>query len=167
MTTQTIADKREHLVTVLKDFDTGMLFTRTSAGQLRGRPMALADVQQDGTIFLATQLGSEKQKELEADPHVALSVQGKIKFASISGSATINRDRALIHKLWREGWKVWFPEGKDDPRLCLIELDPVAGEYWDSSGARGVQFAVKAAKAYLSGERLEEKDLDQNAKVQL
>lgn len=165
--TTTTADKREHLIAVLKDFHTAMLFTRTAQGNLRGRPMALAEVQDDGGVYLCTSLGSEKQKELEADPHVALSVQGKTKFASISGRATISRDRALIHKLWQESWKVWFPEGKDDPSLCLIAFDASEGEYWDSSGVRGVQFVIKAAKAYLGGESYEGKDPDQNARVKL
>jgi len=167
MSTPSTADKREHLVSVLKDFNTAMLVTRTSEGNLRGRPMALAEVQEDGRVYMCTSLHSEKQKELEDDPHVALSVQGKTKFASISGRATINKERGLIHKLWKEDWKVWFPEGKDDPSLVLIEFDAVEGEYWDNGGARGVQFVVKAAKAYLTGERYEGADPDQNAKVRL
>lgn len=167
MTTPTTADKREHLVSVLKDFSTAMLITRTAEGNLRSRPMALAEVQQDGGVYLCTSLGSAKQKELESDQHAALSVQGKTKFASISGRAKINRDRPLIHRLWKEDWKVWFPEGKDDPSLCLIEFDAVEGEYWDNSGARGVQFVIKAAKAYLSGERYDSHDPEQNAKVTL
>lgn len=166
-TTSTITDTKDHLVAVLKDFDTAMLLTRTETGQLRGRPMTLAEVRQDGTIYLVTSLGSGKVDEFEQDSHVALTVQGKTKWASISGNASINRDRALIAKLWREPWKVWFPNGKDDPQLCLIEFRANDGEYWDNSGARGVQFAVKAAKAYLSGERYDKADAEQNAKVHL
>jgi general stress protein 26 len=166
-TTSTIADTQEHLVSVLKDFDTALLFTRTENGQLRGRPMRLAEVRQDGTVYLCSSIGSEKMREFQNDPHVALSVQGKTKWASISGTASINRDRTLIHKLWQEAWKVWFPEGKDDPTLCLIEFRATDGEYWDNSGTRGVQFAIQAAKAYLNGERYEKHDAEQHSKVHL
>jgi general stress protein 26 len=165
--TANTTDKREHLVAVLKDFDTGMLFTRTDEGNMRGRPMALAEVQPNGNVYLCSSLGSGKQKELEADQHAALSVQGKTKFASISGRAKVTQDRALIAKLWKEDWKVWFPEGKDDPNLSIIEFNAEEGEYWDNSGVHGVRFVVKAAKAYLSGERYDDKDQDINAKVHL
>ena len=28
--------------------------------------------------------------------------------------------------------KVWFTEGKDDPRITLIEIEPEHGYYWDN-----------------------------------
>jgi general stress protein 26 len=103
---------------------------------------------------------------VEGDPNVALSVQGKAKFASVSGRARINRDRQLIDRLWKESWKVWFPKGKNDPELCIIEFDAVEGEYWDNSGLTGIKFVVKAAQAYLSGEEFRSNG-DENAKVTL
>src|SRR5688500_3745040 len=115
--------KREHLVKILKDFDTAMLLTRTAGGQLRARPMALAEVQDDGTVYLAAQINSEKVNELLSEPNVGLAMQGKMKFASVSGRASVKRDRGLIEKLWKDSWKVWFPEGKSDPNLCVIAFD--------------------------------------------
>jgi general stress protein 26 len=160
--------KREHLVNILKDFDTAMLLTRTSTGTLRARPMALAEVQGDGTIYLAAQINSEKVSELVADPNVALSMQGKLKFASVSGKATVSRDRSLIEKLWKDSWKVWFPKGKSDPDICIIAFDAHEGEYWDNSGLSGAKFVIKAAKALLTGEEMRGSgDPDANAKVSL
>jgi general stress protein 26 len=158
---------QQHLVDVLKDFDTAMLMTRTTSGELRGRPMTLADIQPNGSVLFATALNHETVREIEKEPRVALTVQGKLKFASVSGIASITRDRQLIERHWKEGWKVWFPEGKNDPNLCLITFDAGDGEYWDNSGARGVRFALRAAKAYVSGEPLEEADTQVNAKVHL
>jgi general stress protein 26 len=157
----------QHLVSVLQDFDSAILITRTTSGELRGRPMALAQIEPDGDIYFATSLSNDAVREIETEPRVAVTVQGKLKFASVSGRAHIMRDKALIEKLWREGWKLWFPEGKDDPSLCLIRFDGESGEYWDTSGTRGVKFALRAAKAYVRGERLEQRDASQNAKVNL
>jgi general stress protein 26 len=160
--------KREHLVTILKDFDTAMLMTRTGSGQLRARPMALAEVQSDGTVYLAAQINSEKVNELIVEPSVGLAMQGKMKFASVSGRATVSRDRGLIERLWKDSWKVWFPKGKSDPDICIIAFDAMEGEYWDNSGLSGVKFVIKAAKALLSGEELRGSgDESANAKVQL
>jgi general stress protein 26 len=160
--------KREHLVNILKDFDTAMLLTRTGGGQLRARPMALAEVQDDGTVYLAAQINSEKVHELVADPSVGLALQGKMKFASVSGRATVNRDRSLIERLWKDSWKVWFPNGKSDPDICIIAFDAMEGEYWDNSGLSGVKFVIKAAKALLTGDQMRGSgDPDANAKVAL
>jgi general stress protein 26 len=160
--------KREHLVSILKDFDTAMLLTRTSEGQIRARPMALAEVQDDGTVYLAAQVNSEKVQELVAEPSVGLALQGKMKFASVSGRATVSRDRGLIERLWKDSWKVWFPKGKSDPDICIIAFDATDGEYWDNSGLSGVKFVIKAAKALLNGEEMRGSgDPDANAKVAL
>lgn len=160
-------DKREHLVRVLKDFDTAMLFTHTSDGQMRGRPMGFAEVESDGNLYFATALSNAVVAEIAADPRVAASVQGKVKWASLSGKARVNKDRALIHRLWRDSWKLWFPQGKDDPNLCLIEFDASEGEYWDNTGATGVQFVLRATKAFFKSEQPDMRDLDENAKVRL
>jgi general stress protein 26 len=160
-------DEPQHLVQVLRDFDSAILVTRTPGGALHGRPMALAQIEADGDIYFASSLSNEKVREIEAEPRVAVTVQGKLKFASVSGRAHITRDKALIHKLWREGWKLWFPEGENDPSLCLIKFEADEGEYWDTSGTRGIKFALRAAKAYTRGERLDDKDGTENAKVKM
>ena len=167
ISTQKASDGPTHLVEVLKDFDSAFLITRTSSGELRGRPMTLAELKPDGDIYFATSLSTETAREIEADPRVAVTVQGKVKFASVSGHARITRDKALIDRLWKESWKLWFPEGKNDPNLCLIKFEAGDGEYWDNSGTHGVKFALRAAKAYLKGERLEAGEPSENAKVKL
>ncbi len=157
---------REHLLSIVQEFDTGFLVTRTPGGDLRGRPMGVAQVQGDGSLFFCDSLKSEKHAELVADAHVVVAFQSKSKFASLSGVATVEKDRATIRRLWRETWKIWFPVGADDPDLCLIRVDPTVGEYWDNSGSRGVKFVIDAAKAYLSGEPVIPRE-EENAKVKL
>ncbi len=158
--------KRDHLLSIVQEFDTGVLVTRTPAGDLRGRPMGLAEVEADGSLYFCASVKSEKLAELVGDAHVAVAFQSKTKFASLSGVASVDKDRATIRRLWREAWKIWFPVGSEDPDLCLIRVDPTEGEYWDNSGARGVKFVIDAAKAYLSGERLVTSE-NENAKVRL
>jgi general stress protein 26 len=158
-------DKRGHLIEVLQDFDVAMLHTRTASGGIRSRPMSLADVQDDGSVYFATSIGSEIIRDLEKDPRVEVSVQGKAKFATLSGTARISQDRELIHRLWKESWKLWFPEGKNDPNLCLIEFDATEGQYWDNAGAKGITFALKAAKAFVKGSHMEPASAESNAKV--
>jgi general stress protein 26 len=153
------------LYELLKSFDKGILITRPG-GRLHGRPMALASVEDSGDLYFPTSLDSVKAKEIEADPAVMATFQSGYKFVTLNGNASIVRDRALIDKLWHEAWRVWFPDGKDDPHLCLIRVDPTDGEFWDTSGTEAVKYAYRAAKAYVQGEQ-PEVDRNQNAKVRL
>jgi general stress protein 26 len=143
----------EKLRDLLQDFGVAMLVTRTLDGQLRSRPMALADVQPDGTLWLLTDRHSGKLDEISGDPHVNVTAQSNAKFVSISGSASPVEDRSKVSQLWKESWKVWFPGGKDDPSLVLIRIQGDAGEYWDNSGTSGIKYLIEAGKAYLTGTR--------------
>lgn len=163
----TDTDPREHLFDLIRDFDDAMLVTCTAYGHLRARPMALAKpVDADGHLYFATAVDSPKVQELEHDARVAVVLQGKARFVSVSGHARVVNDRALIERLWSEAWKVWFPAGKDDPRLCLLAVEPEEAEYWDQAGARGLRYLFRAARAYVTHET-PQSDTEQNAKVRL
>jgi general stress protein 26 len=138
---------------LLDEFGVGMLVTRTADGSLRGRPMALAEAQPDGTLWFATDRHSGKVDELERDGHAVVTMQSKTRFVSLSGTAAVVDDRAKLAQLWKAEWKVWFPGGKDDPNLVLLRVDGTAGEYWDNSGTSGLKYLIKAGKALITGSR--------------
>lgn len=138
---------------LLDDFGVAMLVTRTAEGQLRARPMALADVQPDGTLWLLTDRRSGKVEEIHQDKHVNVTAQSSTKFLSISGIATAVDNRAKVSELWKESWRVWFPGGHDDPSLVLLQIQGETGEYWDNSGTSGIMYLIEAGRAYLSGTR--------------
>lgn len=141
----------EKLRELLKDFDAAMHVTRTADGQLRSRPMAVADVGTDGTMWFFTQRHSPKVAEIEHDHHVNVAMQSKLKFVSITGTATAVDDHRKIDELWNDSWETWFPDGKDDPSLLLLRLHAEGGEYWDNSGTSGIKYLIEAGRAYLTG----------------
>ncbi len=138
---------------LLDEFGVAMLITRTPDGSLRGRPMALAEAQPDGTLWFATDRHSGKVDELERDGHVVVTMQSKTKFVSLSGKAAVVDDRAKLAQLWKVEWKVWFPGGQDDPNIALLRVDGTAGEYWDNSGTSGLKYLIEAGKALVTGSR--------------
>ena len=153
---------------LLQDFGIAMLVTRGPQGQLRSRPMAMVEVEQDGTLWLLTDRNSGKLDEISQDSHVNVSAQSSSKFVSISGRATAVEDRRKVAELWRETFRVWFPGGKDDPSLILLKITGDVGEYWDNSGTSGIKYLIEAGRAYLSGTRPQlEDDPKIHAKVQL
>lgn len=159
-------DTRQHLYDLTKGFKTAMLVTREPDGRLRARPMAVAEMKPDADAYFSTSIDSPKIAEIEADPRVTITFQGRHEFATIEGTATVVRDRALIDRLWAEDWRLWFPEGKDDPTLCLLKVSAERGEYWDTSGIQGVKFLFEGVKALIQG-REAQYDAAQNAKVDL
>jgi general stress protein 26 len=152
-TTLSEREKRDRLRDLMEGFSTAMLVTRTDDGGVRGRPLRIAELGDDGVLYFSTAIDSPKVHELQADGHVAVVMQDHRRFVSVSGIARIVQDRVLIDRLWSEAWKVWFPGGKDDPSLCVVVVEPFEAAYWDVSGARGIRYVFEMAKAYLTGRR--------------
>ncbi len=159
-------NEREHLYDLLKDFDTAMLVTRSADGHMHSRPMAIAQMRRDADAYFVTHIDSPKVAEISANPNCTLTFQSKTQFASLSGQGTVVRDQALVERLWKPDWKIWFPKGQADPSISMLKFDAQDGEYWDNSGAQGLKFVFNAAKAYVKGETPKE-DQKQHAKVDL
>lgn len=158
-------DPQKHLYDLIKEFKTAMLVTQ-HGDRLHARPMPVAELTADGDAYFSTSIDSQKIAEIEADPRVLITFQNSSQFASIEGTATVTRDRSLIDRLWSDAWRVWFPGGRDDPSLCLLEVQPTGGEFWDNSGTRGLKFLFAAMKSLVEG-RQPDRDQDQNAKLKL
>lgn len=160
------SNSRENLHDILENFDTAMMIVRADDGHIHGRPMAIAQLQKDADIYFVSSIHSPKIAAIAADPNITLTFQSSSQFATLSGQATVVRDRPMIDDLWKEAWKLWFPEGKDDLSICLIHFSPEDGEYWNNAGAQGLKYAFEAAKAYVKGET-PKADEGQHAKVNL
>ena len=152
--------KDDKLRDLLSDFDSAMLVTRTATGQLRSRPMAVADVEPGGCLWFVTERHSGKLEEIARDDHVNVAMQSRWKFVSISGRAVAVDDARKVADVWNEAWRVWFPGGKDDPSLVLLKVQGDEGEYWDNSGVSGIKYLIAAGKAYLSGTKPREVEGD-------
>jgi len=144
---------KRHLHELLESFDTAMFVTRHD-GELHARPMAVAAVDDTNWLWLATSIDSAKVAEIRRDARVSATFQSaKGRYVALSGSAELVTDRAKIHALWKEAWRVWFPQGKDDPSLALIRIAVDDAEFWDDAGAKGVRHAFEKVKALASRER--------------
>jgi general stress protein 26 len=160
-------DPRRHLKDLLEGFSTAMMITRSSDHSIHARPMAIADIDADGMLYFATSLDSGKLREIEADPKIALTLQDSSVYISILGNAHASTERALIDRLWAAPMQIWFPEGKDDPSLVILKVDPQDAEYWDNSGMNSIGYAMSALKAYVHGERPQDGTQSQHAKMSL
>jgi len=149
----TSEESRRHFFEILKKFDTAMLVTRTPADGLHGRPLGLADTEDDGTLWFMTSVQSVKVAELRADSRALIAMQKSNQWIVAEGYVEIVSDQEKVHELWTEAQRIWF-KGKDDPDITLLRFSPVEAEFWDNAGALGVKFAFEAAKAIVTSEPL-------------
>lgn len=162
------ADQRAHFLQLLRQFHTAMLVTHAGDGSLRARPMAIAQVGDDGRIWFVTGAESAKTHEIEADTRVHIVCQNdRSAYLSLSGRADLVRDRAKVDDLWSEAFRVWFPGGKDDPNLELIVVRPETGEFWDNEGFNKIKYLLETAKAYATGRTPVIEEGEQHGIVQL
>lgn len=129
----------EDLAKAMGKIDFAMLTTRTEGGQLATRPMSNnSDVEWDGDSYYFTYDDTRTVSDIERDPHVALSFQGRAGilgapplFVAVEGEAGIIRDKATFADHWTSDMERWFPDGIDTPGMALIKVAAVRIHYWD------------------------------------
>ncbi|MBA2379877.1 MAG: pyridoxamine 5'-phosphate oxidase family protein [Blastocatellia bacterium] len=151
--------EREESIAKLKELTEGIDFcmlTTIDGGQLRSRPMSTQELDPQGNLWFFTSDQTHKVEEIEKDNRVnaAYSKPGDDTFVSVSGRATIVKDRTKIEELWNPVLKAWFPEGLDSPDLCLLKVDIESAEYWEAESGKLVELAgfVKALVTGTSAE---------------
>jgi general stress protein 26 len=165
---KTSAGEIEKVRNLLKDFPTAILVTHDGPESLRARPRAVAEVDAFCDLWFMSYQRSAKVEEIRNDEHVHIVCQREnTAFLSISGKATLVRDRARIEEVWKEPFRVWFPDGKDDPHLVLIHVVPERAEYWDNRGLNKASYLWESAIAYVSGETPRVREGEQHGVVEL
>lgn len=153
METRSDYESRNKVWDLIQDIKFSLLVTRGEGGAMRARPMVAQQDSFDGELWFFTTEGSRKISDIEQDPNVLLTYAepGDQNYVSVTGKATIVRDRSKIKELWSEGMRVWFPKGAEDPAIALICVRVDAAEYWDSPSSTMV-YAYGYAKARLTGQ---------------
>jgi general stress protein 26 len=165
-TPQTQSDDLQRLREMVKDIDFCMLTTVDENGDLHSRPMSSnGEIDPDGDIWFFTGVSSHKVDEIAKLPKVNVSFADpeNQRYISISGQAQLVRDRNKIEELWKPEFKMWFPEGKDDPEIALLKIHLEKAEYWDSPSST-VGYALKFVSSLVTGK---EAEYGENKKIDL
>lgn len=97
------------------------------------RPMtAQFEGDQGGPIWFFTSTDNELAKRVVAGGRAiaTFASRGHDLFATIHGGLYLDRDRAVIDRLWNSDVAAWYEKGKDDPKLILLRLDAERAEIW-------------------------------------
>lgn len=135
MANKTLSDISQRM----RDIDFAMLSTHTAGGAIGARPMSNnRDVEYDGDNWFFTSEDSLMVQDIESDPKVSLSFQGKAGllgqrplFIAVEGTASLIRDKAQFKEHWTKDLERYFEQGIDSPGLVLIKVNGARAHYWD------------------------------------
>jgi general stress protein 26 len=146
--------EREEQVKKVADLIRGikfaMLTTVAKDGSLRSRPMTTQDEDFDGDLRFFTRADATPFLESVDHPSVNVSFSNPDAnaFVSASGTATVERDQETLKRYWKPAYKVFFPQGLDDPELVMLKIEVSEVEYWDSPHSKLTR-AFNFARAYV------------------
>lgn len=140
----------------MRDIDFCMLATRAENGGIGARPMSNnREVAYEGTSWLFTYDHHTSVADIERDPAVGLSFQGKAglkglvgapgMFIHVEGTARLVRDKARFAEHWQDGLDSWFEQGVDTPGLVMIEIAASRIHYWDGMDEGEVKLSEAVA----------------------
>ena len=153
----------EKFYALIEDLDTTMMTTRRPDGHLRSRPMANQKPADGADLWFVSADGTEKIDDIRHDPHVNLSYyrSSNKEWVSVSGVATLSRDREKIRELYAPDWSIWFPEEgdarhgtPDDPRIILIGVVIHAAEFLEVDKPRPF-LLYELVKGWVTGQEPE------------
>jgi general stress protein 26 len=153
-------DDAERVWKLMEKIGFAMLVTH-DGDKLRARPMSASVRPGENAIYFLADARRHKDEEIARNPKVNLSFADASaqKYVSLTGTATISNDRAMIKELFSFPAKAWW-ESADDPNIRVLKVTPEDAEFWDSPGT--VTSYVKMAAAVATGSR---PDIGTNRKV--
>jgi general stress protein 26 len=144
---------------MVENIEIAMMTTRRLDGHLESRAMATQKRAAGADLWFVTAEGTGKLSAIAADPHVNLSYykDRTREWVSVSGIASISRDRDKIRELYASDWAAWFPDEGDprhgtpeDPRMVLIGVDVHAAVFLEVNKPQPVVL-FEIVKGWLTG----------------
>jgi general stress protein 26 len=144
--TDSTTESADRLVELASGIRVAMLTTPESTGALRSRPLTVQRVDADGTVWFLV----DAQADWVADriPTVNLALSDDTTWISISGSAELVLDTAVIEELGDPVSDAWFGEGTT-PAALRVEIGHA--DYWDGPGK--LQSLVRLGTGAVTGNR--------------
>ncbi len=159
----TTATKIDELYDLIKGIEIAMFTTRRPNGQLVSRPMATQDRIEGADLWFVTDGEADKLDDLKLDPHVNCAYYNNKsrEWVSVSGIASISKNKNRIRQLYKEDWKAYFGDeggdrdgGPNDPRLALLLIEAESAVYMKVNKPRPIVL-FEVLKGMVTGSRVD------------
>ena len=96
---------------LIDGIEVAMLTTHAADGSMVSRPLQTLEFDHSGELVFFTAADRRKIDDLQANPdvNIAYANPGRQSYVSVRGTASVDRDRATIDKLWSPVQKIFFP----------------------------------------------------------
>lgn len=133
---------------LVKRSSTCMFATNLTAVPFHVCPMRVQETDYEGHLWFFSDATSSHNKQINDDPRVQLIFTNTpdMEFLTVYGTASISTHRQLIDRLWDGMVEAWF-DGKDDPKVSLICVQPAIAHYWDTEDGKLVTLAKLLTRA--------------------
>lgn len=132
---------------ILSDTDIAMVTTidsTSSAGRLVSRPLTTQVAEEDGDVLFLVRDDSAVVRDVEANPQVNAAYSSRKAWVSLSGTASVVRDRRVVEDLWTKASGAFLDGGPEDPHNVVLKIDGDTAEYWGGTSLVGT--LVKTAR---------------------
>lgn len=142
---------------LIDDIDICMFCTRIPDIPFNTRPMSTQEVDEEGNIWFLSNATSNKNFEIEQDDAVQLiyAKNSAAHFLTVYGTADVLRDKQKIEAVWSPIAKAWFKEGKDDPAVTVIRVQPKYAYYWTTEHGKIVSM-IKILTAMVTDKTMDD-----------
>jgi len=130
-------DAKDKLIELVNNIDFAMMETNLGAKPAHIIPMSTKKVDENGNIWFLSNKNSNHNKNIIKDSSVQLiySKPSDMEFLTVYGIASITQDQSIIDNLYGKMDDTWF-DGKEDPNITAISVDPKECYYWDTKNGK-------------------------------
>jgi general stress protein 26 len=123
---------------LIKDVNICMFTTMNENHDMASRPMFTSLVDDEGNVWFFTNEFSEKISEVSKDNLVHLIYSHPVKnlYADVKGICSVIIDKKKMEELWDPTLQNWFPQGLEDPKICLVKVATETAHFWNHSSSK-------------------------------
>lgn len=144
-----------------EDIKMCMFCTELSVRPIPTRPMTVLEVDDMGNLWFISSSKSNKNFEIKHDDDVQLifAKNSDSHYLSVFGKALIYKDKSHVEDIWTPVANTWFEEGKNDPDVSVIKVEPSDAYYWDTKYGKMVSM-LKMAAAAVTGKTMDDRGVE-------
>lgn len=111
------------------------------------RPVAIDVLSSEGVgrLWMTTNSDSVKVCDLRADDRAGVCIVRNGDSITLIGHAYVRDDRETKERFWKDGLTIYFPDGIEDQRYCIIEFVADEAKIWIDGESGTIDLRFRAS----------------------